>query len=309
MLRIAFQMESLAEVTPAKNSSAHLMAEALRRKYRVFHYQPQQLMVKNGEVFAYAAEVKSLGAKKGSAKTGAYGWRNLGEMDIVLVRQDPPFNMEYTTSTYFLEQLPKRVRVLNNPHWIRNTPEKIAPLLFPEFIPPTLFTRDAEQLAAFYEEHRDIVIKPLYGHHGNGVFHLKPKDDSVAAIIEYALHTSTEPWIAQPYIPEVRKGNIRVLFLDGEVVGAFKVVPEAGEFRLYRGSMNQKHTLTKRERAMCEKVGPVLKERGLYYVGIDIIGEYLIEINVTSTGSIDKFNALYGKKMERMFWDGIEKCS
>jgi glutathione synthase len=298
-MKIAFQMEPLTGINPKTNSSAHLLLEALRRKHKVFHYQPQNLSLKNGKVLALAAEVKAWD------KISEYNWIDLSTMDVVLVRQDPPFNINYITATYFLEQLPKKVRVLNNPHWIRNTPEKLAPLLFPDYVPPTLFTRDAAQLTAFYKEHKDIIIKPLYGHHGNGVFHLKPKDDNVAALIEYTLATSTEPWIAQPYIPEVRKGNLRVLFIDGAIVGAFKVVPEAGEFRLYRGSMNIKHTLTKYETTMCEEIGTVLKERGLFYVGIDIIGKFLIEINVTSTGSIDKYNALYGAKLEKLFWDRL----
>ena len=298
-MKIAFQMEPLTGIDPKKNSSAHLLNEALRRKYKVFHYEPQNLSLKNGKVLAFAAEVKAW------RQIGEYGWKDLSEMDVVLVRQDPPFNINYITATYFLEQLPKKVRVLNNPHWIRNTPEKLAPLLFPNYVPPTLFTRDAKLISEFYKTHKDIIIKPLYGHHGNGVFHLKPEDDNVAALIEYTLATSTEPWIAQPYIPEVRKGNLRVLFLDGKIVGAFKVVPEAGEFRLYRGSINVKHKLTKYETTMCEEIGAVLKERDLFYVGIDIIGKFLIEINVTSTGSIDKYNALYGTKMEKQFWDAI----
>ena len=211
--------------------------------------------------------------------------------------------MEYITNTHLLEQLPKKVRVLNDPYWIRNTPEKLAPLLFPKYVPPTLITRDAQQMHAFYKKHKDIIIKPLYGHHGNGVFHIKPKDDNAAAIIEYALASNTEHWIVQPYIPEIKKGNLRVLFINGEVVGAFMVKPEAGEFRLYRGSKNLKHTLTKYETAMCQEIGKVLKQRGMFYVGIDIIGKYLIEVNVTSTGSIDKYNAVYGKKLEKKFWD------
>ena len=299
-MKIAFQMEPLSGINPKKNSSAHLLNEALRRKYKVFHYEPQNLMLKNGELFAHAAEVKTWG------KLGEYKWIKLSEMDVVLVRQDPPFNINYITATYFLEQLPKKVRVLNNPHWIRNTPEKLAPLLFPEYVPDTIMTRDAKQLAEFYQQHKDIVIKPLYGHHGNGVFHLKPQDDNAPALIEYALATSSEPWIAQPYIPEIRKGNLRVLFIDGEIIGAFMVEPEAGEFRLYRGSQNKKHTLTPYETTMCKKIGSVLKKRGLFYVGIDIIGKFLIEINVTSTGSIDKFNALYGEKLEQKFWDRVK---
>lgn len=298
-MKIAFQMEPLSRVMPQTNSSAHLMLEALKRDYSVYHYEPSHLSVLNGEVFAFAAEVKAWGS------VGAYQWICLSAMDVVMVRQDPPFNMEYITSTYLLEQLPAKVRVLNNPHWIRNTPEKLAPLLFPEFVPPTLITRDAQQLRAFYVEHKDIVIKPLYGHHGNGVFHLKPNDDNAAAIIEYALATNAEHWIAQPYIPDIEKGNLRVLFIDGAVVGAFMVQPEAGEFRLYRGSKNLAHTLNPHETQMCKKIGAVLKERGLFYVGIDIIGKYLIEINVTSTGSIDKFNALYDKKLEQTFWDAV----
>jgi len=300
-MKIAFQMEPLSQVKPQTNSSAHLMLEAIKRKYKIYHYEPQNLSLKNGELFAFAAEVKAFD------RVGAYQWILLNTMDIVMVRQDPPFNMEYITSTYLLEQLPKKVRVLNNPHWIRNTPEKLAPLLFPEFVPPTLITRDAGQIRSFYTEHKDIVIKPLYGHHGNGVFHLKPKDDNAAAIIEYGLSSNSDHWIAQPYIPEIKKGNLRVLFIDGAVVGAFMVQPEAGEFRLYRGSKNLPHKLTKYEATMCEKIGTVLKQRGLFYVGIDIIGKYLIEINVTSTGSIDKFNAVYGKRLEAIFWDKLVK--
>lgn len=300
--RTAFQMEPISTITPKLSSSGHLLREALARGFEVHHYEPQHMQLKDGRLFAYAAKLLSLGEEKGSEKLSAYSWTALDGMNSIHIRQDPPFNMQYITATYYLEQLPESVRVVNNPFWVRSSPEKLLPLLFPQFLPPTLISRDRDEIRKFISG--EMVIKPLYGHHGNDVFRVN--GNNADEVIKKVLNLNGEPWIVQPFIPEIEtEGNVRALFIDGKLTGAFRVVPQAGEFLLYRGSANVKHTLTVREEKICAAIGPLLKERGLFYVGIDIIGGYLIEINVTSTGSIDKINALEGRRLEAEYWDAL----
>lgn len=300
--RTAFQMENLSVANPATSTTAHLMREALARGYALYHFEAANVALKNGRVMAYAAQVTFIGTAIGEFQTSAREWVDLSTMQSVHIRQDPPFNLEYITATYFLEQLPEAVRVVNNPFWVRNSPEKLVTLLFPEFLPPTLITRDAAQIKEFING--EMVIKPLYGHYGNDVFRMNAANAD--EVIANALKLNAEPWIVQPYLQAIETaGNIRALFIDGELVGAFAIQPQEGEFRLYRGSKDAAHTLTQNEKTICEAIGPVLKERDLYYVGIDMIGERLIEINVTSTGSMVKFREVYGERLEKKYWDKL----
>lgn len=301
--RTAFQMEPIASITPKLSSSGHLLMEALARGFEVFHYEPKHMQMRDGRLYAYAAPLLALSQEKGSERLGEYAWTALDTMQSIHVRQDPPFNMEYITATYYLEQLPSSVRVVNDPSAVRSSPEKLLPLMLPEYLSPTLISRDAQELRAAVKG--ECVIKPLYGHHGNDVFRLR--ESNAADIITKALALNAEPWILQPFIPEIEtEGNTRALFIGGELVGAFRIVPQQGEFLLYRGSTNVAHELNPREAEICAKVSALLKKRNLFYVGIDIIGGQLIEINVTSTGSIDKFNALYpGRRIEVEYWDAL----
>lgn len=300
--RAAFQMENLELAAPTTSTSVLLMQEALNRGIALYHFQATDLTLKNGKVLAHAALVESIGTEKGEFKTAPREWIDLATMNSVHIRQDPPFNMEYISATYFLEQLPQSVRVVNNPFWVRNSPEKLMTLLFPEFLPPTLITRDIDEIKAF--TNGEMVIKPLYGHYGNDVFRFN--ESTVDTVVPEALKLRIEPWIVQPYLKAIEtEGNTRALFIDGEYVGAFRIQPQEGEFLLYRGSRDVAHTLTPAETLICDAIGPVLKKRDLYYVGIDIIGDRLIEINVTSTGSMVKFREITGQRLEKKYWDGL----
>ena len=224
------------------------------------------------------------------------------------MRQDPPFDMGYITATHLLEHIHPDTLVVNDPTHVRNAPEKLFVTHFPDLMPPTLISRDADQITAFRAKHEDIIVKPLYGNGGAGVFHITPDDENLSALLEMFLERNTEPVIVQAYLPEVRLGDKRIILVDGVPVGAINRIPKDGEARsnMHVGGTAFQSTLTDREKEICATIGPALKERGLIFVGIDVIGDYLTEINVTSPTGLQEINRYDGVSLEGQIWDAIE---
>jgi glutathione synthase len=230
-------------------------------------------------------------------------------MNVVLMRQDPPFDMAYITATHVLEHIHPKTLVVNDPVHVRNAPEKLFVTHFEGVMPPTLISADVDEIRAFRRDHKDIIIKPLYGNGGAGVFHVRPDDENMGALLEMFTTTWREPVIVQRYVPEVRKGDKRIILVDGKAAGAINRVPADGEARsnMHVGGRPEKTALTKREQEICEIIGPALRERGLIFVGIDVIGDYLTEINVTSPTGIQEINRFNGTSLEADVWDAIER--
>ncbi len=233
---------------------------------------------------------------------------DLGRMDVVLMRQDPPFDMAYITATHLLEHVHPRTLVVNDPAAVRNAPEKILVTEFPDLMPPTMISWDLEAMRAFRAEHGDIVVKPLFGNGGAGVFRIKPDDENFAALLEMHFARSREPLMLQRYEPAVRRGDKRIILVDGEPMGAINRVPPEGEARsnMHVGGRPEATTLTARDREICDRIGPMLRSRGLIFVGIDVIGDWLTEINVTSPTGLQEINRFDGTRLEAAIWDRIE---
>ena len=233
---------------------------------------------------------------------------DLGDMDVVLMRQDPPFDMAYITATHILEHIHPRTLVVNDPAAVRNAPEKLFVTHFPDLMPVTLVTADRRQIMRFREKHGDIIVKPLFGNGGAGVFHLRPEDPNLNALIEMFTERSREPLVVQKYVPDVRKGDKRIILVDGVAMGAINRVPAAGEARsnMHVGGRAEKTTLIGREKEICAAIGPALKERGMIFVGIDVIGGFLTEINVTSPTGLQEVARFDGVHLEKAIWDAIE---
>jgi glutathione synthase len=259
-------------------------------------------------VFVTAQELRVKDIQGEHATLGAPVRTELTEFDVVLLRQDPPFDLAYISTTHLLERVHPKTLVVNDPTQVRNAPEKIFVMEFPELMPPTLITRDLAEIKAFREEHGDIVMKPLYGKGGEAVFRLKADDLNFGSLYDLFTVTFREPWVVQKFLPAVRNGDKRIILVDGEFAGAVNRVPAADDLRsnLVRGGAARQADLTKREREICERIGPSLRERGLLFVGIDVIGDYLTEINVTSPTGIRAFQTLDGIDIAAMIWDAIE---
>jgi glutathione synthase len=307
-LAVAIQMDPIETVDIDADSSFALALEAQKRGHGLFHYLPKNLFLKNGRVYAKA---RALTVQRDKARHFALGQPqtlDLATMDVVLLRQDPPFDMAYITTTHLLEHVHPRTLVVNDPVHVRNAPEKLFITHFEGVLPPTLITSDRAEVEAFRAEHKDIVLKPLFGNGGAGVFHLRPDDENLGSLLEMFTQMFREPIIVQRYLPEVRQGDKRIILVDGEALGAVMRVPQKGEARanLHAGAMAQKTTLTRRERELCEKIGPALKQRGLIFVGIDVIGDYLTEINVTSPTGIQQIDRFDGINLSAAIWDAIE---
>lgn len=308
-LQVAIQMDPLAGANFASDSSIRIAAEAERRGAEVYVYEAKDLSWQPGLLSAPARRVQGLNPPEAAYTAGPAETLDLGRMDVIWVRQDPPFDMAYIASLHLLELVADRVLVLNNPRSIRDAPEKMLVLRFPQLTPPTLITRDRAAVDAFREVQRDIIIKPLNGHAGHGVFHIGPGDENYGAALETLLGLSREPLIVQRYLPEVRAGDRRILLVDGAPVGGFARVPAAGEARaaMRTGSRVEKLTLTAREREICAALGPLLREMGLLFVGIDVIGGYLTEVNVTSPTGIAQTLRLDGVDAAALIWDAIDQ--
>jgi glutathione synthase len=308
-LAVAVQMDPIHAINIDADSTFVLMLEAQARGHGLWYYTPKTLSLHGGRVVAKAQRIADIRRKPGDhVALGPLEPLDLSMMDVILLRQDPPFDMAYITTTHLLERIHPRTLVVNDPVHVRNAPEKLFVTHFQELMPPTLITVDKDEILAFRREHKDIVVKPLFGNGGAGVFHVKPDDENLGAILEVFTLMFREPIIAQRYIPEIRKGDKRIILVDGRAAGAVSRLPQAGEARanFHAGGRAVKAELSPRERMICEAIGPALAERGLVFVGIDVIGDYLTEINVTSPTGIQEINRLSGTKIESDIWDAIE---
>ncbi len=307
--RVAIQMDPIESVDIDADSTFVLALEAQRRGHRLYHYLPQDLSFYRGRVVARARTLKVRRQKGDHFLLGPPEELDLATMDIVLMRQDPPFDMAYITATHLLEHIHPKTLVVNDPVEVRNAPEKLFVAHFPELMPPTLITTDRAQIDAFRDEHKDIIIKPLYGNGGAGVFHVDPEDDNLSALLEVFTQLFREPIVVQAYLPEVRDGDKRIILVDGKAAGVIKRIPAAGEARanLHVGGRAEKDTLTPRDREICEAIGPELKRRGLVFVGIDVIGNYLTEINVTSPTGLQEIDRFDNVSLESELWDAFEE--
>jgi glutathione synthase len=307
-LKVALQMDPMERINIDADSTFVLALEAQARGYSLWHYLPQQLALEGGKLQAQARPV-SVRRKTGDHFTvGESVTLDLADVDVVLMRQDPPFDMAYITATHLLEHVHPKTLVVNDPVHVRNAPEKLFVTHFADLMPPTLITGDRDRILAFRRQHRDIIVKPLFGNGGAGVFHITPDDENLNALLEMFTQLYREPVVVQKYLPEVREGDKRIILIEGEAAGAVVRVPAKGEARanLHVGGTAGKSELTKRERDICAAIGPSLREMGLVFVGIDVIGDYLTEINVTSPTGIQEINRFDGAKLEARIWDAIE---
>ncbi|AWI59777.1 glutathione synthase [Sinorhizobium fredii] len=309
IVNVGVQMDHVSGITIAGDSTFAMSLEAQARGYRLFHYTPDRLSLRDGKVYATAQQM-TLRDVKGDHFTLDEPERiDLSTMDVILLRQDPPFDMAYITSTHLLERLHPKTLVVNDPAWVRNSPEKIFVTEFPDLMPRTLITRDAGEIARFRQEMGDIILKPLYGNGGAGVFHSARDDRNLSSLLEMFGQMFREPFIAQEYLPAVRKGDKRILLVDGEPVGAINRVPAEHDARsnMHVGGRAEATELTAREQEICTRIGPSLKERGFLFVGIDVIGDYMTEINVTSPTGIREVKKFGGADVASLLWDAIEK--
>jgi glutathione synthase len=307
-LSVAIQMDPVEGINIDADSTFALALEGQARGHALWHYLPSDLSFAHGIVRARGRRLTVQRVKGNHATLGAAETLDLASFDVVLMRQDPPFDMAYITATHILEHIHPKTLVVNDPAHVRNAPEKLFVTHFPDLMPPTLITSSRAEIDAFRGEHRDIIIKPLFGNGGSGVFHVRPDDDNLNALLEMFTARSREPIIVQRYLPEIRQGDKRIVLVDGVPVGGVSRVPAAGEARanLHVGGRAEKTTLTPREREICARIGPALKERGLIFVGIDVIGDYLTEINVTSPTGIQEIGRFDGTNLAARIWDAIE---
>ncbi len=307
-LSVAIQMDPLDNIDIDADSTFALALEAQRRGHGLYHYLPRDLSLVDGRAMATARPLSVRRVAGDHYSFGAPERIDLADLDVVLMRQDPPFDMAYITATHILEQVHPRTLVVNDPVEVRNAPEKLFVCRFPELMPPTLITSDPALIREFRAEHGEIILKPLFGNGGAGVFHLRPDDDNLNALLEMFTAFYREPIIVQRYLPAVRAGDKRIILIDGEAAGAVNRVPPPGEARsnLHVGGRAEPATLTPREREICEIIGPSLRERGLIFVGIDVSGNDITEINVTSPTGIQEIDRFDGVSLEARIWDAIE---
>ncbi|MBK8909367.1 MAG: glutathione synthase [Rhodospirillales bacterium] len=308
-LDVAIQMDPIDRIDISADSTFALALEAQRRDHRLFHYLPQDLSLVKGRIVARARPLQVWRSVERHFALGEPEIIDLADVDIVLMRQDPPFDMAYITATHLLQHVHPATYVVNDPVSVRNAPEKLFVAHFPELMPPTLITSDREHIIDFRREHRDIIIKPLFGNGGAGVFHVDPADDNLNALLEMFTRLYREPVVVQAYLPEVRQGDKRIILIEGRPAGALTRVPAEGEARanLHVGGKALKSTLTPREHDICEAIGPQLRELGLIFVGIDVIGDYLTEINVTSPTGIQEIGRFDDVSLEAQLWDAFEQ--
>ena len=308
-LAVAIQMDHVSSINIDADSTFMLALEAQARGHALIHYEPGDLSFRDGRVYARAQPLKVRREKGNHFSLGAEETLDLATVDVVLMRQDPPFDMAYITATHLLEHIHPGTLVVNDPKEVRNAPEKLFVTHFEGLLPETLITTDRREIEAFRREFKDIIVKPLFGNGGSDVFHLRPDDENLGALIEMFTSKYREPIIIQRYLPEIRQGDKRIILVDGEPAGAVARIPVAGDARanFHAGGGAQKTELTARERDICAAIAPALVERGLTFVGIDVIGEYLTEINVTSPTGIQEINRLDGVAVEKLLWDAIER--
>jgi len=345
-LRIAIQMDPIGSIKPGSDSTLLLGLEAQKRGHALYYYTPDKLSWHDGKITALAQPITLHADPEHYYDLGKTLTLDLKTVDVVLLRQDPPFNMAYISTTYILEQLmqipppaggrlgggqscssidavpnspppqpspcgggSKRPLVVNNPTSVRNHAEKLFPAQFHEFTPPTLVTADVKEIEHFRKSHKDIVIKPLYGFGGHSVFRVRADDNNFNALMEMIFSESKEPWVVQPFLPDVKTGERRIILIDGKFAGLIGRIPAEDDFRanMRVGGTPVKAELTQKQRKLCDALGPVLKEKGIFFAGIDVIGDYLTEINITSPTGIAPVNKLYGKNLAADFWDAVER--
>jgi glutathione synthase len=307
-LKVAVQMDHIAGVKIAGDSTFAILLEAQRRGHALFHYTPDKLSMLQSRILAPLEPLTVQDVEGAHFRLGPAERTDLAGMDVILMRQDPPFDLAYITASHMLERLAPGVLVVNDPVAVRNAPEKLFVTHFPELMPPTLITRDAAEIARFRAEHGDIVVKPLHGHGGAAVFRLTPDDGNYGSLIDFFHATFKEQFVVQRFLPAVKHGDKRIILIDGAFAGAVNRVPAAGDIRsnMVRGGAAAETDLTDREREICETVGPELSRQGLLFAGLDVIDGYLTEINVTSPTGIRAVAKLGGPDIAAILWDRIE---
>ena len=307
-LKVAIQMDPMETIDIDGDSTFVLALEAQKRGHELYHYLPKHLTFCDGHVSARARRLSVERNKEKFFDLGSEETLDLRKMDVVLMRQDPPFDMSYITATHILEHIHPQTLVVNDPMHVRNAPEKLFVTHFEGVMPPTLVTADIDEVKSFRSEHKDIIVKPIYGNGGAGVFHIPPGDENLGALMELFTTTWREPVMVQRYEPDVRKGDKRIILVEGKPVGAINRVPADGEARsnMHVGGRPEKTELTAREKEICEIIGPTLAENGIIFSGIDVIGDYLTEINVTSPTGLQEVNRFDDVVLESQIWDAIE---
>jgi glutathione synthase len=308
-LKVAFQMDHISRISIRGDSTFALMLEGERRGHFLYHYTPERLAMRDGRVGAVVEPVAVRDREGDHFTLGPPAPEDLSAFDVVHLRQDPPFDMGYITTTHLLERIQPKTLVVNDPAEVRDAPEKLFVTEFPQLTPPTLITRDRGHILSFRAEHGDIIVKPLYGNGGAGVFRIAGGDENLAALLEIFEDAFREPFVVQRYLPEVRAGDKRIILVDGEIAGAINRVPAAGEARsnMHVGGRPEPVELSARDREICDVLGPILKDRGLIFVGIDVIGDWLTEINVTSPTGIREISRFGGPDVAALVWDAVEK--
>ena len=308
-LTVAIQMDPIDKIDIAGDSTFALALEAQARGHTLLYYGPRDLSFRDGAVTARTRPLAVRNVKGDHFTLGEAAVTDLAKADVVLMRQDPPFDMAYITATHILERLQPGTLVVNDPFHVRNAPEKLFVTLFKDFMPPTLITSDRAEIVRFRAQHDDIILKPLYGNGGAGVFRVKPDDENITSLLEMFTTFYREPVIVQRYVPDVRQGDKRIILVDGEFAGAINRVPAAGEARsnLHVGGKAEATTLTAAEKKICAALGPELKARGLVFTGIDVIGTYLTEVNVTSPTGIQEIKRFGGADCAALIWDAIAR--
>ncbi len=307
-LSVAIQMDPIEAVDIRADSTFRIALEAQERGHDLFYYHVPDLVWDAGRVLATGWPLEVRAEEGDHFLLGPREVRDLGQMDVILLRQDPPFDMSYVTNTHLLERIHPQTLVVNDPFWVRNCPEKLLVLDFIDLMPPTMIARSLEALRAFKERHGDMILKPLYGNGGAGVFKLEHGDSNLNALHELFININREPLIAQKYLPDIEKGDKRVILVEGEPVGAINRIPAAGETRsnMHVGGKPEKIALDDRDREICARIGPILREKGLIFTGIDVIGGWLTEINVTSPTGIQELERFDGTNAAALIWQAIE---
>ena len=308
-LAVAIQMDPIEDIDIDGDSTFALALEAQARGHGLYHYLPQDLSLREGRVVAKARPLEVRREHGDHFTFGEASTLDLAGVDVVLMRQDPPFDMAYITATHILEHVHPQTLVVNDPVSVRNAPEKLFVTHFDGVMPPTLISSSPAEILAFRRKHEDIIVKPLYGNGGAGVFHITPGDENLNSLLEMFTEMYREPVIVQKYLPEVRQGDKRIILVDGEPVGAINRVPAEGEARsnMHVGGRAERSELTEREQEICAAIGPALRDQGLIFVGIDVIGDYLTEINVTSPTGIQEIDRYDDTNLSALVWDAIEK--
>lgn len=307
-LKVAFQMDPIEAIDINADSTFRIAEEAQARGHRLYYYTPDLIAFDEGRVLARARQMTLRREVGNHVDLGDEETVDLSTLDVVWLRQDPPFDMSYITTTHLLDMVHPGTLVVNDPFWVRNYPEKLLVLEFQDLTPPTMIARDLATIREFRDRHGDIILKPLYGNGGAGVFRLDPNDRNLASLHELFVGISREPLIVQKYLSDVTAGDKRVILVDGEPVGAINRVPAAGETRsnMHVGGRPEKVELTERDREICARIGPLLREKGQIFVGIDVIGNWLTEINVTSPTGIQELERFDGINVAEKIWEAIE---